>query len=74
MSTVANLMKKLDDGSVFYEERGNHRVIRESVLIAATEKIERLEAACQLVRKNMNTQRNGSSGWMCEFEKLAFKE
>lgn len=39
----------------------------------ASDHIRSLEAACQLVRETMNTQANGGSGWMAEFERLAFQ-
>ena len=44
-----------------------------TVAASAADEIERLRAACDLVRKNLNTQQNGDDGWMSEFEKLAFK-
>ena len=40
-------------------------------LDAYADRIEKLEAACQLVRSTLNTQNNGGTGWMAEFEQLA---
>jgi hypothetical protein len=41
---------------------------------AYKEENERLRAACDLTRKMMSTQSNGGSGWMADFEALAYPD
>lgn len=35
-------------------------------------RIDQLEKACALVRKELSTHYNDGAGWMAEFQKLAF--
>ena len=44
MTDDTNLIKQLDDGGSFSKDRPNHRIIEESILMAASDKIEGLEA------------------------------
>jgi hypothetical protein len=59
------------------EQRLRERALRDTLdtdrlSIKAADRLRQYREACELVRETMGTQSNGGTGWMAQFEALAF--